>query len=352
MARMASAWTTLVGAGRFVLLALAVALAAPPPSPARAETPPQGDVQFFRIGSGAVDSPSFALAGLIAAGLSSPPGARPCEHGGSCGVPGMIALAQAIGSAAEAIDLLEQRQIDAILVPAGDAYRAYATKRPDGPKPRAALRSVATLFLEAVHAVVRGGARFETIEDLRKRPVAGATDDPSAAGFVQLYMNQLGLDAGRKPAPVQTIQAGLQRLADRKIDGLIVVATAPQTALIEFAHLVPIHLLAITPTANARLPYVSEVRLPVGSYPGVEALDLPALPTQLFVAAGADADRIEAITRALWNDATLKLLAGGPLAARNVRAENALLGIVVPLHPGAARFYREAGTLNNTPVGD
>jgi len=352
MARMASALTALVGAGRSVLLALVVALAAPPGAPAHAETPPPGDVQFFRIGSGTVDSPSFALAGLIAAGLSSPPGARPCEHGGSCGVPGMIALAQAIGSAAEAIELLEQRQIDAILVPAGDAYRAYATKRPDGAKPRAALRSVATLFLEAAHAVVRGGTRFETIEDLRRRPVAGATDDPSAAGFVQLYMNQLGLDAGHKSAAVQTVQAGLQRLADGKIDGLIIVAAAPQPALVEFAHLVPIHLLAVTPAANARLPYVTEMRLPVGSYPGVEALDLTALPTQLLVPAGANADRIEAITRALWNDATLKLLAGGPPVARSVKAENALLGIVVPLHPGAARFYREAGTLNNTPVGD
>src|SRR5258706_7625719 len=90
----------------------------------------QGEPQFFRIGSGVVDSPSFAVAGLVAAGLSSPPGGRPCDRGGSCGVPGMIALAQAIGSAAEAIDLLEQRQLDAVLVPASDAHHAYAPPPP------------------------------------------------------------------------------------------------------------------------------------------------------------------------------------------------------------------------------
>lgn len=351
MARMASAWTMLIGAGRSALLALAVA-AAMPVAVGRAETAPSSDVRFFRIGSGGVDSPSFALAGLIAAGLSSPPGARPCERGGSCGLPGMIALAQAISSPAEAIDLLEQRQIDAILVPASDAYRAYTAKRPDGAKARAGLRSVATLLVEPVHAVVRDGTRFETLDDLRRRPVAGATDDPSAIGFLQLYLGQLGLETGRKAPTILSLPAALQRLATRKIDGLIVVATPPQPALVEFAHLTPIRLLAIQPPASARLPYVAETRLPTGSYPGVEALELPALPTQLFVAASADADQVEAITRALWNDATLKLLAAGPPAARTVRAENALLGIAVPLHPGAARFYREAGTLRNTPVGD
>jgi len=350
MARMASAAAILVGV-RAVALALAVVtLLHAVPALAQAVAP--SDTQFFRIGSGAVDSPSFALAGLVAAGLSSPPGGRACEHGGSCGVPGMIALAQAIASAAEAIELLEQRQIDAVLVPAGDAYRAYTAKRPDGAKRREALRSVATLFVETVHAVVRRDARFETVDDLRRRPVAGVTDDPSAAPFLQLTMSQLGLDGGRKGAPNVTLQAGLQALAERRLDGLIVVATAPQPALAEFAHLVPIHLLAIPRPAAGRLPYVTAIKLPAGSYAGVEAIELPGLPIQLFVAAGADPDRVEAITRSLWNDATAKLLAAGPPVARTVKLDNALLGIVVPLHPGAARFYREIGTLNSTPVAD
>ncbi len=161
-------------------LAIVAALTATPPAQAQVAA---AETQFFRIGSGVVDSPSFAVAGIVAAGLSSPPGARPCDRGGSCGVPGMIALAQAIGSPAEAIELLEQRQIDAILVPAGDAYRAYTSKRADGAKPRDPLRTVATVFVEAVHVVVRDSSRFETVDDLKRRAVAAATDDPTAVSF-------------------------------------------------------------------------------------------------------------------------------------------------------------------------
>jgi TRAP transporter TAXI family solute receptor len=358
MAGMASARSKSLMAGRHgpswivraALIAAVVALLAA--APLRAQTVAPGETKFFRIGSGVVDSPSFAVAGIVAAGLSSPPGARPCERGGSCGVPGMIALAQAIGSSAEAIELLEQRQIDAILVPAGEAYRAYTAKRPDGAKPREALRSVASLFVEAVHAVVRDGARYETVDDLRRRAVAGATDDPTAAPFLQLYMSQLGVDGGRKPAPVLAVQAGLQRLADSRIDGLIVIGTPPLPALVEFAHLIPVRLLPLSAAARASLPYLVDLKLPAASYAGAEALELPALPIQLLVAASADAGRVEAITRALWNEATQKLLAAGPPVARTVKLERALGGIVVPLHPGAARFYREAGLLANAPVGE
>src|SRR4051812_48172828 len=179
-----SAWTR-VG---LLLLTLSVLSIAPHAALA--------DPQFFRIGTGTVDSPSFAVAGIVAAGLSSPPGARPCERGGSCGVPNLIALAQAVGSPTEAVDLLEQRQIDAVLVPASEAYRASAAPSPAGGKtsakpdlaktilkPRDGLRTVATLYIEALHVLVRDGARFETIDDLKRRTVVAATDDPTAAPF-------------------------------------------------------------------------------------------------------------------------------------------------------------------------
>src|SRR5258708_6929983 len=179
----------------------------------------QGEPQFFRIGSGVVDGPAFAVAGLVAAGLGGPPGGRPCGRGGSCGVPGMIALAQAIGSPAEAIDLLELHQLDAILIPASDAYRAATAKRSDAGKPRDQLRTVGTLFIEAAHLIVRQGSRFETIQDLKRRTVAAATDDPAATAFLVQYAAQLGLDPKAVPLP---ISSALTRLADSRVDGLIV----------------------------------------------------------------------------------------------------------------------------------
>ena len=52
------------------------------------------DPSFFRIGTGSAGGTYFPIGGTIANGISSPPGSRPCDQGGQCGVPGLIAIAQ------------------------------------------------------------------------------------------------------------------------------------------------------------------------------------------------------------------------------------------------------------------
>jgi TRAP-type uncharacterized transport system substrate-binding protein len=51
------------------------------------------EAKFFRIGTGGAGGTYFPIGGLIANAISSPPGARSCEKGGTCGVPGLVAIA-------------------------------------------------------------------------------------------------------------------------------------------------------------------------------------------------------------------------------------------------------------------
>jgi hypothetical protein len=56
---------------------------------ARAQEP-----RFFRIATGPTESSLFQVGALIGQVVSSPPGSRECDRGGSCGVPGLIAVTQ------------------------------------------------------------------------------------------------------------------------------------------------------------------------------------------------------------------------------------------------------------------
>jgi TRAP transporter TAXI family solute receptor len=84
--------------------------------------------------------------------------------------------------------------------------------------------------------------------------------------------------------------------------------------------------------------------IPAGTYPGVN-IETPTIGFNAIWIVSADApdDLIYAITKALWNEATKRLLEAHDSIGRQVRIENALNDIPVPLHPGAKRFYREAG---------
>jgi hypothetical protein len=47
----------------------------------------------------------------------------------------------------------------------------------------------------------------------------------------------------------------------------------------------------------------------------------------------------------LWNARTRRLLDSGHPRGKSIRLSDSLKGITIPLHPGAERFYREAGVL-------
>jgi TRAP transporter TAXI family solute receptor len=77
--------------------------------------------------------------------------------------------------------------------------------------------------------------------------------------------------------------------------------------------------------------------------------DVPTLAVgaQWVTSADQPEDLVYGITEALWNDSTRALLDNGHAKGASIRAETALSGVGIPLHPGAERFYREAGLLTD-----
>ena len=59
------------------------------------------EMKFWRIGTGGAGGTYFPIGGLIANAISNPPGSRPCDKGGSCGVPGLVAIAAALSGGTE-----------------------------------------------------------------------------------------------------------------------------------------------------------------------------------------------------------------------------------------------------------
>ena len=71
-----------------------------------------------------------------------------------------------------------------------------------------------------------------------------------------------------------------------------------------------------------------------------------AVGAQWITSADEDEELIYGITKALWNDNSRTLLDVGHAKGASINKESALEGIGIPLHPGAERFYREAGLMD------
>ena len=87
--------------GRLIVLIAASALA-------------QGS-QFFRIGTGSTGGTYFPIGAILASAISNPPGSRECDRGGSCGVPGLIAVAQSTHGSVENVRAIGGGTLDSAL---------------------------------------------------------------------------------------------------------------------------------------------------------------------------------------------------------------------------------------------
>src|SRR5215469_800629 len=133
----------------------------------------QVEPRFFRIGAASTGGSFFEIGGVVAAAISSPVEGSACGRNGGCGVPGLVAVAQATQGSMENLRLINNKQLESGFAQADLAAMAYSgvgAFAEEGAMPR--LRVIGSLFPEALHVVVRSDSAIRTIEDLVGKTVA------------------------------------------------------------------------------------------------------------------------------------------------------------------------------------
>ena len=308
------------------------------------------DPRFFRIGTGSTSGIYFPIGGLIASAISNPPGSRACERGGSCGVPGLIAVAQATHGSVDNVKAMAKGDLESGLSQADIAYWSYSGKGMFRGKNRITnLRAIANLYPESVHIVARKDARIKSVKGLKGKrvslDVAGSGTQVNARLILRRYGVRL---KAIRPVYVQ-LGPAIDMMREGRLDVFFFVAGYPVRAIAELAEKIPIQLLPIAGKTAKRIRrsdlFFTETVIPTGTYKGVDKTPTLSVGAQWIVRADIDEKLVYGITRALWHKNTRRLLDSGHPNGRLLRLETALDGMAIPLHPGAERFYREAGMI-------
>jgi len=305
--------------------------------------------RFFRIGTAATGGSFFEIGGLVAGAISSPADGPPCDRGGSCGVRGLGAVAQATPGSIENLRLINSSQIESGFAQAdlaGWAYTGANLFTEAGSLRR--LRAIASLFPEAAHLVVRDESPIRSLADLAGKSVSiGEAGSGSAADAAVIFA---AAGFGDKTITRKHLRPGpaAEELKAGTLDALFLVGGYPVPAIRELAAAVPLRLVPIegqiVDALKKDFGFYSRTEIPSGSYPGIDT-GTPSLGFSALwlVNADIDADLVYAITRSLWHPTTVRLFAALDPIGKRIRPERALDGLSVPLHPGAERFYRESG---------
>ena len=308
------------------------------------------ETRYFRIGTAATSGTYYPVGGLIAGAISNPPGSRPCDKGGSCGVPGLIAVAQSTQGSVQNVELIGRGQLEAGLSQSDIAYWAQTGTSTFVQRGRVEeLRAVANLYAEHIHLVVPWDSPITKVAELRGKRVSLGELSSGTLVDAKLILAAYGLGEADLDPVYATPDLASDDLIAGKLDAYFLIAGAPAPAIAELASQRDIRLIPIEgPEADKLLAdtkFFSRATIPANVYAGVEATATLAVSAQLVVSARLPEELVHSMARAIWHPATRALLDSGHPQGRNIRIETALDGLAIPLHPGAERFYKESGRI-------
>ncbi|MFA7413214.1 MAG: TAXI family TRAP transporter solute-binding subunit [Rhizobium sp.] len=137
----------------------------------------------------------------------------------------------------------------------------------------------------------------------------------------------------------------VELMKNRQLDATLQSAGLGVSSIKDLATSVAIQMVAVPEDVVTKLgaPYIAAT-IPAGTYQGQDA-DVPTVAVVNFLITHSDVSDETAyqMTKQLFEN--LPEMEAAHKAAAQIKLENALKGMPVPLHPGAERYYKEKGLL-------
>ena len=301
--------------------------------------------KFFAITTGGTGGTYYPLGGLLAQALTER-------------VPEVLVTGQAGNASVANCNLIKDHQIESAFVQNNVAFSAYEGKDQFAGKPVKNLRGIASLYPETIQIVARADSGVKSLKDIKGKKLIpgdrGSGTEVDTLNILSVY-NLAYKDFGG--VDWLGFSGASQRLQDKQADVTFTTAGWPTAAITELSMSTDIVLVPIEEDMIAKItksfPFYSKVIIPKGTYKGMTA-DVPTVTTmaQWVVDEQVPEDLVYKLTKALWEkgadgkkESGAEVMAKVHAQGKNVQLKTALSGMAIPLHAGAAKYYKEKGLI-------
>jgi len=320
---------------------------------ASAQTPPEIVRISFQIATGPVAGSYFPVGEALARIVSNPPGFGRCEDDATvCGPAGLIASARATDGPVANIAAMRNGRVVSALIQGDLASLAYHGTGPfQSSGAFKDLRVLAKLQHETIHLVVAAHARVKRVSDLKGKRIG--IDAPSSAtnATARSILVAAKLNVAKLKLSFQSPDQAAADLKSGKLDAFFVIGAAPLRVVDDLLRRGSARLVAIDGSAIAAWlktqPLLLSIDLPADAYHGSKATRTLAVSALWITTAKLPDDVAYSLTRALWNPANRSELDSLGSVGASIRRDGLLEPSPIPLHAGAAKFYQDAGRLQN-----
>ena len=289
--------------------------------------------KFFRIGTGGTGGTYYPIGGLIANAISTDT---------------LNASAVATNGSVANINGIVGGSMESGFTQADVASWAYTgTGIYEGKAKVEELRAIANLYPETLHMIVRKGLGAKSIADLKGKRIS--LDEPGSGTLVNAKVILAAYGITEKDVKPEYLkqQQSVDKLKDGSLDAFFQTTGYPQGALTELASTNGFELLPIDGAEAAKLraqfAFFAADEIPEGTYKGVAGVKTLSVGAQWVTTSKIDADLVYQVTKGMWSDKARGILDAGHAKGKAIQKSTALAGLGIPLHPGAEKFYKEAG---------
>lgn len=310
--------------------------------------------KFFAVATGGTGGTYYPLGGALAQALSTK-------------IPDLIVTAQSGNASTANLNLIRSHGIESAFVQNNTAYEAYTGTAQFEGKPVKNVRGIASLYPEVIQIVTLKSAGIKGVTDLKGKRVVPGDRGSGTAVDAENILKSAGMSFDDFGEIDWLSFTGIsQRMKDGQADAGFITAGIPTSSVMELTSQTDISILSIDDKLIKKItdtwPFYAKVTIPAGTYRGQDvAVNTVAVMAQWVVDAAIPEDIVYQLTVALWEKGTHVLRKKGDMAdeapsaasimglvhakGKDVTLETALDGMAIPLHPGAAKYYKEKGLI-------
>ncbi|MGE5703841.1 MAG: TAXI family TRAP transporter solute-binding subunit [Clostridia bacterium] len=259
------------------------------------------------------------------------------------------AVAQTTSGGVANVNILKKQEAEVAFVENGIVYFAQNGTEMFKDKKVDNLRGLTYLYPNVIQFVVKADANINSINDLKgKRFVPGSVGSSTEAN-ARIILNAYGMDyRERKDLTVDYMgfSEAAEALKNGQIDGFAVSGGLPTASIMDVATSADIKILSIDKDAIAKIkkdfPFYDEFSIPKDTYKNQSAdVTTVSVANLLVVRQDLPEDFVYGLTKSMYEN--LPQLIATHKAIKDLTKEAALNGMIIPLHEGAKKYYKEIG---------
>jgi TRAP transporter TAXI family solute receptor len=301
-----------------------------------------GEVRFASVGTGSVTGVYYQAGQAIMTVMNE----RTAETG-------LKITAEATGGSVANINAILAGDMEVGVSQSDSLFHAYNGQGEWQDKgPQTALRVICSLHAEAITVVATDASGIRTLADVGGKTInIGNPGSGQRQNALDIFQS-MGIDPERdfRAEGLKASEAP-KVLQDGQIDAFFYTVGHPAAAILEATSgRRPVRFVPIDGKQDflEKFPYYVPVAIPIAFYPNAvnkEDVGTIGMLATLVTSEAVDEETIYQLTKGIFEN--LDRIRELHEAFRGLDARNMVgQGAIIPRHPGAERYYREAGLLN------